>query len=81
MFKLVTPGWANLDPQGHHMNKLGRDQQGDAAYQISKLYAFQFQRRRILKMLKMGFFISMFQLPPPPPPPNLTPGISYEQTW
>ena len=41
------------------MNKLGRDPQGDAAYQISKLYAFQFQR---IKILKMGFIVPMFQL-------------------
>ena len=41
-------------PQEHHMNKLGRGPQGDAAYQISKLYAFQFQRR----ILKIGFFCS-----------------------
>ena len=32
------------------MYKPGRSQQGDAAYQISKLYVFQFQRKRTLKM-------------------------------
>ena len=41
------------------MNKFGRGAQGDAKYQISKLYTFQFQRRRILKM---GFIVPMFQL-------------------
>ena len=44
---------------GAPYEQLGWGQQGDASYQISKLYAFHFQRRRILKM---GFFISMFQL-------------------
>ena len=74
---LWPQGGANLDPQGHHMNKLGRGQQGNAAYQISKLYAFHFQKRT----LKMGFFVSMFQLVTPGVRPVLTPGISYEQTW
>ena len=46
------------------MNKLGRGPQGDAKSKMSKLYAFQFQRRRILKM---GFFVPMFQL--------VTPGV------
>ena len=78
MFKFVTPWGANLDPKGHHMNRLGRGQQGHAAYQISKLYAFHFQRRRTSKM---GFFVSMFQLVTPGVRPVLTPGISYEQTW
>ena len=43
MFHLVTPprGGADFDPMGI-MNKLGRDYLGDAIYQISKLYAFQF---------------------------------------
>ena len=39
------------------MKKLDRDPQGDAAYQISKLYAFQFQR---VKILKMGFIVPTF---------------------
>ena len=51
-------GGANLDPRGIVWT-LGRGQQWDAAYKISKLYAFHFQRRRILNM---GFFVSMFQL-------------------
>ena len=52
MFQLVTPG---AGPQGP---------QGDAKNQISKLYAFLFQRRKILKM---GFFVPMFHL--------VTPGV------
>ena len=30
----------NCDPQGHHMNKVGRGPQRDAKYHISKLYTF-----------------------------------------
>ena len=47
---------------GHHIHKLGRGPQGDAAYQISKLYAIQFQRRRILKM---NFFVPVFRIVSP----------------
>ena len=52
------------------INKLGRGPQGDATYQISNLYAIQFQKRKILKM---GFFVPMFQF--------VTPGASYHQIW
>ena len=41
------------------MNKIDKGPQRDDKYQISNLYTFQFQRKRILKM---GFFIPMFQL-------------------
>ena len=51
------------------MNKLGRGPQGYAKNQISKLYAFQFQRRRILKK---GFFVPMFRLVTPGVGPILT---------
>ena len=47
---LWPPGQGQFWPQGHHMNKLGRGPQGDDVYQISKLYAFQFQRKRISKI-------------------------------
>ena len=77
MFQLVTPWQGQSWPQKHHMKKLGRGSQGDAAYQISKLYPFQFQRRRILKM---GFFVPMFELVAPGAVPVLTPEASYEQT-
>ena len=60
------------------MNKLDRGPHGDATYQISNVYAIQFQRRKILKM---GFFVPMFQLVTPGAGPVLTPGASYEQTW
>ena len=53
------------------MNKLGRGPQGNATYQISKLYAFQFQRRRFLKFAVFG---SMFQLVTPGAGSVLTPG-------
>ena len=56
MFQFVTPGAGLvLTPRASY-------EQGDAKNQISKLYAFQFQRRRILKM---GFFVPMFQLVTP----------------
>ena len=78
MFQLVTPGAGPiLTPQASY-EKLGRGQQGDAKNQISKLYAFQFQRRRILKM---GFFVPMFQLVTPGVGPILTLGASSKQTW
>ena len=70
-------GWGQFWPHDHHMNKLGRGPQGDAKNQISKLYAFQFQRR----ILKIGFFAPVFQLVTPGVGPILTPGASYEQTW
>ena len=44
------------------MNKLDKGLQGDATYQKSKLYPFQFQRSRILKLV---FFVPMFQLGTP----------------
>ena len=75
---LWPPGRGQFWAHEHHMNKLGRGPQGDAKNQISKLYAFQFQRRRILKK---GFFVPMFQLVTPRVGPILNPGASYKQTW
>ena len=75
-FQLVTPGvGANFDPKGHHMNKIDKGLQGDATYRKSKLYPFQFQKRRILKLV---FFVPMFQLVTPGVGPVLTPKESYE---
>ena len=77
MFQLVDPqGGASFDTIG----KFGRGPQWDAIYQISKLWAFQFQRRRILKF---SFFVAMFHTCdlPPGAGPVLTQGASYEQTW
>ena len=71
-FQLVIP---SFDPQGHHMNKIDKGLQGDATYQKSKLYPFQFQRRRILKLV---FFFPMFQLVIPVVGSVLTPKESYE---
>ena len=65
-------------PKGHHMNKLGRGPLGDVTYQISKLQAFHFQRRRILKF---SFFVPTVQLVTPRAGPVLTLGASCEQTW
>ena len=58
----MTPRAGLVLTPGDFMNKLGTGPQGDAAYQISNLYAIQFQRRKILKM---GFFVPMFKLVTP----------------
>ena len=71
-------GAASFDPKGHHVNKIDKGLQGDATYRKSKLYLFQFQRRRILKLV---FFVPMFQLVTPGVGSVLTPRASYEQTW
>ena len=74
-FKLVTPGGASFDPKVHHMNKTDKGLQGDAKYQKTNLYPFQFQRRRILNLV---FFVPMFQLVTPGVGSILTPKESYE---
>ena len=75
-FQFVTPrGGASFDPKGHHVNKIDKGLQGDATYRKSKLYFFQFQRRRILKLV---FFVPMFQLVTPGVGSVLTPKESYE---
>ena len=52
---MKTHGARPLLAQGHNLNKLGRDLQGDATYQISRFYALWFQTRRF-----MGFpYISL----------------------
>ena len=68
-------GGASVDPKGHHVNKIDKGLQGDATYQKSKLYLFQFQRRRILKLV---FFVPIFQLVTPGVGSVLTPKESYE---
>ena len=75
---LWPPGQGQFWPHKHHMNKLGWSPQGYAKNQISKLYTFQFQKRRILKI---EFFVPMFQLVTPGVGLILTLGASYEQTW
>ena len=52
-------GWGKFWAKGHHMNKLGKGVLGNATYQISKLHALHFQRR---KVLKIGCFVPMFHL-------------------
>ena len=71
LFQLVIP---SFDPKGHHMNKIDKGLQGDATYQKSKLYPFQFQKR----ILKLVFFVPMFQLVTPRVVSVLTPKESYE---
>ena len=66
---------ASFDPKGHHVNKIDKGLQGDATYRKSKLYLFQFQRRRILKLV---FLVPMFQLVTPGVGSVLTPKESYE---
>ena len=70
-FQLVIP---SFDPKRDHMNKMDRGLQGDATYQKSKLYPFQFQRRS----LKLVFFVPMFQLVNPGVGSVLTQKESYE---
>ena len=57
---------------------LGRGRLEDATYQIATLYAFQFQRRRILKS---SFLVPIFKLVIPWDEQILSQGVSYEQTW
>ena len=52
-------GGASFDSKGHRVNKIVKGLQGDATYRKSKLYPFQFQRRRILKLV---FFVPIIQL-------------------
>ena len=68
-------GGACFDLKGHHANKIDKGLQGDATYRKSKLYLFQFQRRIILKLV---FFVPMFQLVTPGVGSVLTPKESYE---
>ena len=68
-------GGTSFDPKGHHVNKIDKGLQGDATYRKSKHYLFQFQRRRILKLV---FFVSMFQPVTPGVGSVLTPKESYE---
>ena len=60
------------------MNEIDKGLQRNAKYQISKLSSFQFQRRQILKLV---FFVPMFQLVTPEAGPVLTPRASSKQTW
>ena len=59
---LWPQGWGQFWPKRNHMNTIDKGPQRDAKYKISRLLSFQFQRRRILKMV---FFVPMFQLVTP----------------
>ena len=59
LFPICDPKRDQSWPQGHYMNRLGRDPPGDATYQISKLYALQFQRNFFFEV---SFFNPMFKL-------------------
>ena len=45
--KHVTLGAGPFLAQGYNLNKLGKSPLGDATYQISRLEALRFQRRRL----------------------------------
>ena len=71
----VTLGWGPaLTPGTSYMNKIDKGQQRHATYHKSKLYPFQFQRR----VLKLVFFVPMFQFVTPEVGSVLTKGESYE---
>ena len=77
MFELVTIGARPALTPAVIFKKVGRHLQGDAAYQISKLYAFHFQRKGILKFF---YFVWIFELLTPGAGPLLIPGASYQET-
>ena len=62
LFQFVTPGVRQVLTPGASYEWNVEGPQGDATYQKSKLYPFQFQRRRILKLV---FLVPIFQLVTP----------------
>ena len=72
------PGTGPILAQGHNSDQMGKGPPGDATYQIAKLYAFQFQKRRILKFV---FFVPKFQPATPPGGASFDPRASYQQAW
>ena len=58
--------------------ELGRSPQGDATYQISNLYAIQFQKRKIFED---GLLFSYVPTCDPWGWASFDPEPSYEQTW
>ena len=49
--KLISPRAGPFWARGHNLNKLGKAPLGDATYQISKLLALWFRRRRFFKII------------------------------
>ena len=49
-------------PHAYNLNKLGRGSLGDASYQISKLLALWFQRRRFFKFSSRKSIFSLLDL-------------------
>ena len=45
------PSQGHFRPQGHYLYKLSRSLLGNATYQTSGLYAYQFKRKRSLKQI------------------------------
>ena len=62
LFLFVTPRVGPFLTPGASYEETCRDPLGDATYQISKLYAFQFLRNRILKF---SFFVAIFEIVTP----------------
>ena len=69
-FQIVIP---RFDPKEHHMNTIDKGLQGDATYQKSKLYPFQFQ-----KNFEVGRLCSYVPTCDPQGGSVLTPKESYE---
>ena len=78
MFNLWPPGWGLFWPQGHFMNKLGRDplEMLHTKYQSSTPSSFRDE-----KFWKQASLFICFKLVIPWTGPVLTPGASYEQIW
>ena len=68
-------GGDSFDSKGHHVHKIDKGLQGNATYRKSKLYPFQFQRKRILKLV---FFVPIKQLVTPKMGSVLNPKESYK---
>ena len=62
MLNMWPLGHGHFWPQGHNLNKFGWGPLGDATYQISKLYALWFQRRRFLKFSSWKSIFSLCDL-------------------
>ena len=53
-------GWSQFWPQGYNLNNFGYGPLGEATHQISKTWAFWFQKRRFLKVFaNFHLFVAM----------------------
>ena len=60
--KHVPPAWGYFWPHGYNLNKFSRGLLGYATYQTSRLYAFWFQTRRLLKLSSRKSIFSLCDL-------------------